>query len=291
MRAPPPANPAPLAAGERRLRLSPSVVEKYAALRATLAELESVIVAFSGGIDSSLVAYVAGDVLGERALAVTSGSESLTRDDLALTGRLAAEWGLAHRTIVTRETENAHYLANPVNRCYYCKSTLYEDLARIARAEGFAAVVNGSNLDDLGDHRPGLQAAAEYGVRAPLADCGFGKDDIRMLARHLGLTNAEKPQAACLSSRVPYGMAISIPVLRQIEQAESALRGLGFTQLRVRHHDTVARLEVPVEQFEAVLTRREAIDAALREAGYRYVTLDLRGFRSGSLNEVLPPRR
>jgi uncharacterized protein len=272
---------------ERRLPLTPAVSEKHRALADYLAALGSAVTAFSGGIDSSLVAYLAHRVLGPRALAVTSGSESLKREDLALTEKLATDWGMAHRIVRTRETELPGYLANPVNRCYFCKTTLYADLAQIAREEGFAAVLNGTNRDDLGDHRPGLQAAREHGVRAPLADCGFDKDEIRMLARHLGLTNAEKPQAACLSSRVPYGLSITIPVLKQIESAESALAALGLGQLRVRHHDDVARIEVPVEDFQRVLALRERIDAALRALGYRYVTLDLRGFRSGSLNEGL----
>jgi uncharacterized protein len=274
-------------ASPRRLPLTPEVAEKYDALQARLTALGSAVTAFSGGVDSSLVAYVAHRSLGPRALAVTSGSESLTRDDLALTGRLAADWGMAHRIIRTRETDNPGYLANPVNRCYFCKTTLYGDLAQLAREEGYAAVLNGINRDDWGDHRPGLQAAQEHGVLAPLSDCGFDKDDIRMLARHLGLTNAEKPQAACLSSRVPYGSAITIPVLKQIESAERALKALGFGQLRVRHHQDVARIEVPPEDFPRVLAQRDAIDAALRALGYRYVTLDLRGFRSGSLNEGL----
>ncbi len=281
---------APLTSPPRRLPLTPEVAEKQRALESCLAELGSVVTAFSGGIDSSLVAFVAHRTLGPRALAVTSGSESLTRADLSLTERLAAEWGLANRVIRTRETENPAYLANPVNRCYFCKTTLYGELSAIARAEGYAAVVNGINRDDWGDHRPGLQAAREHGVRAPLSDCGIGKDEIRMLARHLGLTNAEKPQAACLASRVPYGFSISIPVLKQIEQAERALRELGLGQLRVRHHQDVARIEVPVADFERVLAQRERIDAALRALGYRYVTLDLRGFRSGSLNEGLSGR-
>jgi len=271
----------------RTIPLTPGVEEKYQALLAWLARLDSALVAFSGGIDSSLVAYLSHCVLGGRALAVTSGSDSLSREDLTLTRSLAEDWGMAHRVIHTGEMANPDYRANPLNRCYHCKSTLYGRLAAMAREEGFGAVLNGTNRDDLGDHRPGLQAAEEFGVRAPLADCGFDKDDIRRLARHLGLTNADKPQAACLSSRVPYGQAISIPVLQQIERSEKALRALGFGQLRVRHHDTVARIEVAPEDFEKVLLHREEIDAALREAGYGYVTLDLRGFRSGSLNDGL----
>lgn len=275
------------AAPARSLKLSEAVAAKYQALQDHIAGFGSAITAYSGGIDSSVVAYVAHRVLGPRALAVTSGSESLTRDDLSLAERLAGEWGMAHRIIKTREMDNPNYRANPTNRCYYCKTTLYGDLQAIAEAEGYEAVFNGTNVDDLGDHRPGLVAAREHAVHAPLAECGFSKDDIRMLARHLGLQNAEKPQAACLSSRVPYGLSISVPVLTQIEQAEQHLRRLGFSQLRVRHHDTLARIEVPPEAFEAVLAQREAIDAALREAGYQYVTLDLRGFRSGSMNETL----
>lgn len=271
----------------RALPLTPEVAEKYRALRADLLGVGSAVTAFSGGVDSSLLAYLAHRELGDRALAVTSGSDSLTRDDLALTRQLAGQWGMPHRVILTREIDNPHYRANPANRCYYCKTTLYADLARIAETEGYATVLNGTNQDDWGDHRPGLIAAKEHGVRTPLSDCGFGKDDIRMLARHLGLGNAEKPQAACLSSRVPYGFSISIPVLTQIEKAERFLKDLGLTQLRVRHHDDVARIEVPAQDFPLLLAHREAIDAAFREYGYRYVTLDLRGFRSGSLNEAL----
>ena len=265
--------------------LAPEVAGKYAALRALLGGLKGAVTAFSGGVDSSLVAYLAHDVLGGRALAVTSGSASLTRDDLALTRQLASQWGMAHRVIQTRETENPDYLANPVNRCYFCKSTLYADLAAIAREVGHGTVLNGTNRDDWSDYRPGLQAAREQNVLAPLSDCGFGKPDIRALASHLGLDNAEKPQAACLASRVPYGFSISIPMLKQIEKAEKALKELGFGQLRVRHHDDVARIEVPPEDFPRVLEQRERIDDALRNLGYRFVTLDLRGFRSGSLNE------
>jgi uncharacterized protein len=278
-----PANPA--SAGSAGL--PPDLERKHQALRALLRGCGSTLTAFSGGVDSSLVAYLAHRELGARALAVTSCSESLTRADFTLTETLAAGWGLAWRSIRTRELDQAGYRANPENRCYFCKSTLYADLAEIARAEGFAALLNGTNADDLSDHRPGLKAAQEFAVRSPLLECGLGKPDIRALAAHLGLPNAEKPQAACLSSRVPYGSPISRAVLAQIEGAEEVLKGLGFAQLRVRHHDQIARIEVPASDFPRVLEHREAIERGLAALGYRYVTLDLKGFRSGSLNEGL----
>jgi uncharacterized protein len=267
--------------------LEGELARKYEALLACLGQLESTVTAFSGGVDSSLVAFLAHRVLGERALAVTSCSESLTRADYALTQQLAAEWGMAHQVIKTGETNNPAYLANPVNRCYFCKSTLYAELAELAEREGYAVILNGTNRDDLGDHRPGLLAAEEHGVRSPLVECGFGKQDIRGLAAQLGLQNADKPQAACLSSRVPYGLAISLPVLSQIEKAERVLKKLGFPQLRVRHHDEVARIEVPPREFPRLLEQREKLVGELLALGYRYVTLDLQGFRSGSLNEGL----
>jgi len=270
--------------------LPPDLAAKYRELTELIGTLGSAITAFSGGIDSSLVAYVTHQVLGSKALAVTSRSESLTRDDYDLTRRLAEEWRMAYRAIKTQEIDNPNYRANPTNRCYFCKSTLYGDLAQVAKAEGFRVILNGTNRDDLGDHRPGLQAAQEFAVRSPLAELQIGKTDIRTLAAYLGLRNAEKPQAACLSSRVPYGFEISIPVLSQIEQAEKLLKQLGFGQLRVRHHDTVARIEVPPEEFPRVLEHRIAIEEGLTALGYRYVTLDLKGFRSGSLNEGLGKR-
>ncbi len=267
--------------------LPPLLAGKEQAVRALLRGYGSAITAFSGGVDSSLVAYLTHQELGPRALAVTSHSESLTRADYDLTQALAAEWGMAYRSIRTREIDNPNYRANPVNRCYYCKTTLYGDLAELASAEGYAVILNGTNADDLGDHRPGLQAAWEFAVRSPLLECGFAKADIRVLAAHLGLRNAEKPQAACLSSRVPYGFSISLTMLSQIERAEQFLKKLGFQQLRVRHHGEIARIEVPPEDFARVLEQREAIERGLTGLGYRYVTLDLKGFRSGSLNEGL----
>lgn len=276
---------------EEQSALPPPLERKYGALLEYLGGFERAVTAFSGGVDSSLVAFLAHRVLGERALAVTSASPSLNRADLALTRELAGQWGMAHEVIETAELENPDYLANPTNRCYFCKTALYSDLTGIARRYNGAAILNGTNVDDLGDHRPGLTAAEEHRVHSPLADCGFGKADIRQLARHLGLPNADKPQAACLSSRVPYGLSISVPVLEQIEQAERFLKNLGLEQVRVRHHDTVARIEVMPEDFPKVLEHREAIDRAFREFGYRYVTLDLLGFRSGSLNEALKPKQ
>jgi len=267
--------------------LAPVLEEKYYRLIDYLSRLDGAITAFSGGVDSSLVAYLAHCVLGDRALAVTSCSESLTGADEVLTRELAEQWGMAHRAIHTGEINNPDYRANPVNRCYFCKSTLYRELAKLAQELEGSALLNGTNQDDLGDHRPGLEAAREFGVLSPLSECGLGKVEIRILARHLGLENAEKPQAACLSSRVPYGLEISTPVLKQVEQAEAALRELGFAQLRVRHHGEIARIEVMPEQFDKVLANREVIERQFRLLGYRYTTLDLKGFRSGSLNEGL----
>ena len=263
---------------------------KYEALQTRLRELDRVVVAFSGGVDSSLVAFVAARALGPNALAVTSGSQSLKRSDLALAGELAEKWGMRHRVIVTDEVAKAEYRANPVNRCFYCKTTLYEALARIAAEEGFEHIANGTNTDDLGDHRPGLVAAAAHNVVAPLVDAGFAKADVRALAAHLGLENAEKPQAACLSSRFPYGSHITEARLAQVEAAENALAALGFTQFRVRHHESVARIELVAEELPLALQQREEVQRRVREAGYRYVALDLGGFRSGSLNEGLPRR-
>ena len=261
--------------------------QKYEALLQIIRGYDSAIVAFSGGIDSSLVAYVAGQVLGDKALAVTSGSASLKRTDLALSKRLSDDWGIAHQIIVTDELTKADYRANPTNRCFHCKTSLYTELDGIARARGYTHILNGTNLDDLGDHRPGLIAADNHAVKSPLVAAGFHKADIRALAKHLGLENADKPQAACLSSRFPYGTAINQELLAQVEAAENVLAEYGFSQFRVRHHGEVARLEILREEFELAVQHHEALQREIQALGYRFVAMDLGGFRSGSLNEGL----
>ena len=271
--------------------MTPELSQKYQHLHDIIAGYETVIVAFSGGIDSSLVAYVAGQVLGTKALAVTSGSASLKRTDLALSKRLSDDWGIAHEVIVTDELNKADYRANPTNRCFHCKTSLYTELQQIAEARGVAVVANGTNLDDLGDHRPGLVAAENHNVRSPLVESGFHKADIRTLATDLGLENADKPQAACLSSRFPYGTAINQELLAQVEAAEDILAELGFTQFRVRHHSDVARLEVLPAEFALAAEHHATLEQRIRALGYRFVTLDLGGFRSGSLNEGLQPEQ
>lgn len=267
--------------------MNETIDAKYGALKANIAALERVLVAFSGGVDSSLVAYVAAETLGADALAVTSGSPSLKRSDLTLAGELARKWGMRHRVIVTDELGKAAYRANPVDRCFHCKTSLYEALAQIAEAEGFRYIVNGTNTDDLGDHRPGLVAAADYAVASPLVEAGFAKADVRALASRLGLENAKKPQAACLSSRFPYGSHITEARLAQVEAAEEALADLGFSQFRVRHHEDIARLELLAAELPRAIQLREDIERRVRAAGYRFVAVDLGGFRSGSLNEGL----
>ena len=261
--------------------------QKYQQLQRIIGGYESAIVAFSGGIDSSLVAFVAGKTLGSQALAVTSGSASLKRTDLALSKKLSNDWGIAHQIIVTDELSKADYRANPTNRCFHCKTSLYTELDDIARAKGYAHILNGTNLDDLGDHRPGLIAAENYAVKSPLVEAGFHKADIRRLANALGLENADKPQAACLSSRFPYGTAIDQQLLAQVESAEGVLADHGFSQFRVRHHGDVARLEILPEEFEKAILHHTALQRQIQALGYRFVALDLGGFRSGSLNEGL----
>jgi pyridinium-3,5-biscarboxylic acid mononucleotide sulfurtransferase len=256
-------------------------------LRQILLELERVVVAFSGGADSAFLAWVANDTLGPaRAVAATALSASLPGDEEAECRALAGEWGLTWRPVLTDELERAAYRVNDGERCFHCKSALMDQLEPLAAQQG-GVVVLGVNLDDLGDHRPGQRAADERGARFPLVDAGFTKADVRATSRRLGLRTWDKPAAACLASRLPYGTPVSVALLSQVERAEQALHRLGFVELRVRHYGDTARLELPLGELGALLARREAVVRAVRGVGYRYVTLDLEGLRSGNLNQAL----
>lgn len=262
------------------------MIETLARLEAVIAGYGPTITAFSGGVDSTLVAVVAARVHGERALAVTGVSGSLATSERHAAEQLAAQLGLRHRLIDTHELERPGYRQNAGDRCYHCKTELFERLRALAEAEGYAAIASGDNLDDLGDHRPGLRAAAELEIRKPLIEAGLGKPAIRELARELGLPNHQKPAAPCLASRVPAGTRVDPEVLHRIEQAEAGVRALGFTGFRVRHHGELARIELPVDQLERGLSLRIELIAVCKRAGYAFVALDLAGFRSGSLNVI-----
>jgi uncharacterized protein len=260
--------------------------DKERALRETLSSLGSVVVAYSGGVDSAYLAYVASRTLGDRALAVTADSPSYPERHRQLALRIAREFGLRHQIIRTGELDRPEYRANPANRCYYCKHELYTHLTELAAARG-AVVVDGNNADDRGDYRPGRQAAREFGVRSPLDEVDLLKTEIRELSRRAGLPTWDEPASACLSSRIPYHSEVTGEKLRMIERAEQALRDLGFRVFRVRHHDQLARIEVAREEMPRALDGgiSAAIVRELKAAGYRYVSLDLQGYRTGSLNE------
>lgn len=260
---------------------------KLERLKSILKGMESLVVAYSGGTDSTFLLKVAYDCLGDRVLGITAVSASMPEKERQEAEAIANHIGVQHSSIETHETEDPRYLANTPNRCYFCKSHVYDQLIDLSQQGGYRFVVDGTNLDDAGDHRPGRQAARERGVRSPLQEAGLTKVEIRELARQLGLPNWDKPAAACISSRVPYGTTITLEMLSQVEQAESVLRQMGFRQMRVRHHDQIARIEVEPGQLQQAVDQREEIVTALKKLGYAYITLDLAGFRSGSMNEVL----
>jgi len=263
--------------------------EKKRRLAEVLTSCGRVVIGFSGGVDSTVVLKAATATLGaENALGVTASSESNTDEDLEICRRIAEEHGCNHRVIAYSELAIPNYASNPANRCYYCKAELFDHLLKLAREwQGGAIVCDGSNVEDYGDYRPGLTAKEERQVRSPLREAGFTKNDVRRLAREYGLPNHDRPAAPCLSSRIPYGMEITREKLDQVAAAERYLRELGLRQVRCRHHDKVARIEVDSDAMAIVLAHREAIVARFKEIGFQYIALDLQGFRSGSLNEAL----
>ena len=275
------------------MSVDPAVDAKYARLVGLLRDMQSVVVAFSGGVDSTLLARAAGDALGDRALLVTADSETYPEAELAEARRLAELMRLRHVVVRTDELANPEYARNGANRCFFCKEELFGRLAPIAEREGIGTLVYGANMDDLGDHRPGMKSAAERGVRAPLIEAELTKREIRELSRQLGLPMWDKPSFACLSSRFQYGDRITADKLRQVDAAESFVRSLGFRQFRVRHHDRLARLEIPLDEIPRLWEdgRHEAIVTRFRELGYLYVAVDLGGFQSGSANLLLGLRR
>jgi uncharacterized protein len=264
-----------------------SLGDREAALLERLRAWPSLIVAYSGGVDSAYLAYAASRVLGRQALAVTADSPSYPERHRAMALAIASDFALRHEVIRTDELDRPEYRANATDRCYFCKHELYTKLTAIARSRGFAAVADGSNADDRGDYRPGRRAAREFGVVSPLDEAGLSKPDIRALSHAAGLPTWDEPASACLSSRIPYFSEVTDAKLRQIESAEAALRALGFRVLRVRHHDDIARIELGRDEMPRALDPlvSAAIERELRALGYKYVTLDLKGYRLGSLNE------
>jgi uncharacterized protein len=277
---------------EEAARISSEAEAKENQLRILLKELDSVVVAYSGGVDSSYVAHIATQVLGEQALCVTGKSASLAVHQGAEAESLAGQFGFHHEIIQTEELDDPRYQANASNRCYFCKTELYGKLLPLARERKFAFVVDGSTVDDLGDYRPGRAAATEHGVRSPLIEVGMTKQEVRELSRRSGLPTWDKPASPCLSSRIAYGTMVTIERLTTVDRGEEIMRSLGFREFRVRHHDELVRLEIAPTELKRALNREVVDELAqkFRALGFRYVTLDLHGYRTGAMNEVLKRR-
>jgi len=261
--------------------------EKLKALKSIINKYPSAIIAFSGGVDSTFLASVAGEVLGKKVLLITASSSTYPKSEQCEAEKLASELGLPHRVIVSEETEIEGFADNPPERCYYCKRELFSKITAIAKQEGFAVVFDGSNADDLRDYRPGRKAVAELSVVSPLCEAKLTKQDIRALSKERGLKTADKPSYACLASRFPYGEKITIPKLDRVGQAEEGMRKLGLRQFRVRSHQDVARIEVAAAELENAWNKRSAISAACKKAGFIFVAMDVDGYRTGAMNETL----
>ncbi len=266
-----------------------SYLEKLQQLKALFEEMEQAIIAYSGGVDSTLVAKIAYDVLGNKALAVTAMSPSLLPEELEDAKIQAATIGINHQVVETHEMENPNYTSNPINRCYFCKSELHDTLKPLANKLGYPYVIDGVNADDLNDYRPGIQAAKERGARSPLAEVGVSKAEVRQISQYLGLSWWDKPAQPCLSSRFPYGEEITVTKLQRVGRAEIYLRKLGWSNLRVRSENDTARIELPPEKIQDFIVNIDlkSVVSAFQEFGFIYVTLDLEGYRSGKLNQVL----
>jgi pyridinium-3,5-biscarboxylic acid mononucleotide sulfurtransferase len=269
---------------------APATLEKQERLREFFRDLQSVVVAYSGGVDSTYVAYVANIELGERAVCITGESASLPQYQRTELKRIVDDFGFNHEIIQTRELENPEYLANDSNRCYYCKDELYSQLEAIAAERHISAIVDGSTMDDLQDFRPGRRAARQHAVLSPLIEVGLSKAEVRTLSRLCSLPTWDKPASPCLSSRIAYGTTVTIERLSEVDRGEEILREMGFREFRVRHHDKLVRLEIASSEMEKILDTTVFAELAkrFRELGFKYVTLDLEGYRSGSMNESLP---